>query len=47
MKKIVLNISSSKEVSQRIEIGLKEAEAGEVKPWKEVKAKLIKLVKKG
>ena len=35
---------SSKEVRQRIETGLKEAEAGKVKPWKEVKANLLKKI---
>jgi hypothetical protein len=35
---------SPKGVRQRIEAGLKEAEEGKVKPWKEVKTNLLKKI---
>ena len=36
--------TSAKEVKHRIELGLKEADAGKVKPWKEVKANILKKI---
>jgi hypothetical protein len=36
---------SSKQINKRIEEGLKQADEGNVKPWNEVKARLIKRIK--
>ena len=35
---------SSRQVQQRIAKGLKDADEGRVKPWKEVKSKLLKRI---
>ncbi|HRG87449.1 MAG TPA: hypothetical protein PLW44_00400 [Chitinophagales bacterium] len=39
------NNLSSTETQRRIEAGLKDAEEGRVKPWSEVKERLVKRIK--
>jgi hypothetical protein len=39
------NSSSAKETRKRISQGLKEADQGNVRPWSEVKSKLLKRIK--